>query len=116
MPRRPVSQPAVGDIDGDGAPEVVVVDAQELQALEWTGTEFVVKWSQAIVETGGSRTPPTTFDFDGDGAAEVLYRDMLRWFLLDGVSGTVIAAPSFESGTVMEVPVIADIDNAGLLT
>ncbi|HHH30041.1 MAG TPA: hypothetical protein ENK57_17085, partial [Polyangiaceae bacterium] len=52
--------PAIGDLDGDGRPEIVAKSAAGgLVAFEWTGTEFVRRWFSTRADgardmTGGS--------------------------------------------------------------
>jgi hypothetical protein len=53
------------------------------------------------------------FDFNGDGAAEVVYGDECYFRVYDGVSGDVQLAVPSVSRTVMENPVVADVDNDG---
>ena len=80
----------------------------EAFVLEWLGGEFFVKWSVPIIENGVAGA--SAFDFDGDGAAEIVYRDMERFFILDGRTGSIVSDIPFPSGTLYETPVIADID------
>jgi hypothetical protein len=58
-------------------------------------------------------TSSSVFDFNGDGAAEVAYADECYFRIYDGSTGAVdFAIPSL-SRTVLESPVVADVDNDG---
>jgi hypothetical protein len=60
---------AVADFDGDGAPEVVLVEAGRVRVRDGaTGA----KWSSALTLSGdGIGGPPTVADFDGDRHPEI---------------------------------------------
>lgn len=61
--------PAVGDLDGDGKPEVVVVGGGILRILEGLTGENDLP---ALTLPGnGAGGPPTIADFDGDGKPEI---------------------------------------------
>ena len=54
------------------------------------------------------------FDFEGDGAAEVVYADEHTLWIFDGATGAVkMQQDGHASGTLMEYPLIADVDNDG---
>ena len=54
------------------------------------------------------------FDFEGDGIAEVVYADEHTLWIFDGRDGTVLMEQTgHASGTLMEYPLIADVDNDG---
>jgi hypothetical protein len=74
---------SVFDFNGDGSAEVVYRDACWLRV----------------------------FDFNGDGSAEVVYRDACWLRVYDGKTGKVRFAQYITSGTGLELPVIADVDN-----
>jgi hypothetical protein len=103
--------PAVADLDADGAMEVLVSATSYLNAIETNGTR---KWRVAIDDSSSSAAGVSTFDFDGDGAAEVLHTDEHTLRVLSGTSGSSLYSnTSHESGTIREMPVVADVDRDG---
>lgn len=72
--------PAVGDLDGDGTPEIIGTDgAGGLYVRDVDGVEV---WSVRFADSGGG--PPTIADFDGDGAAEIGVAGRERYRVFDG--------------------------------
>ncbi len=67
----PSASPAIGDIDGDGRPEIVVVaeQGQQLLAFEHDGA---FKWRSATLETPVGAGAPFLVDLDGDGRQEIV--------------------------------------------
>lgn len=63
----PDGRAAVGDFDGDGRGDVVLVASSSLYLV---GTNGVVRWTVPL-PGGGNGGPPTVADFDNDGAPEI---------------------------------------------
>jgi len=105
-----VSPPAIGDIDGDGYPEIIVAGGNELYALNHDGTEA---WRANVTdETGASGA--SIFDFEADGMPEVVYIDEVQLVAYDGLTGEIrFQTDKHASPTMMEYPVIADVDADG---
>jgi hypothetical protein len=101
--------PTVGDVDGDGEPEIGVAGNNKYWIIEGDGS---VKWTQATFDSS-ENTGSTFFDFDGNGTTEVVYMDEQKLRVFDGASGTLIFQVANGSSTVYEFPVVADIDNDG---
>lgn len=70
-------------------------------------------WSRTVEDDSSKATSSSVFDFNGDGAAEVAYNDECYFRVYDGASGGIYLAIPSLSRTVMESPVIADVDNDG---
>lgn len=103
--------PTVADFDGDGLPEVGVADLSTYTVYDTDGTPM---WSNTTSDYSSSKTGSSVFDFEGDGAAEVVYADEHTLWIYDGATGAVkMAQEGHASGTLMEYPLIADVDNDG---
>lgn len=89
----PGGSPAVADLDRDGSPEVVVVQASTHSVLALHGRTGSTLWGAIEVNrvpatagpTGGG--PPTIADFDGDGAPDVATAGGYNYLVLRGATG-----------------------------
>jgi hypothetical protein len=116
--------PTVGDYDGDGVPDFGLASstsyyvyalkcAQNPKPADCTGTDPGVLWQRTTHDASSGGTGSSTFDFNGDGNAEVAYRDECWMRVYDGRNGKTLFAQAISSGTCLEYPVIADVDNDG---
>lgn len=70
-------------------------------------------WRRKTEDDSSKVTSSSVFDFNGDGAAEVVYGDECYFRVYDGRDGDIeLSVPSL-SRTVLENPVVADVDNDG---
>jgi len=100
--------PTLADFDGDGFPEIGVAFSSAYRVLDGDGTTL---WSQDTDDYSSGVTGSAVFDFEGDGAAEVVYADEHVLYIYDGATGTIeLAFEDHASGTLIEYPVIVDID------
>jgi hypothetical protein len=70
-------------------------------------------WARRTEDDSSRATSSSVFDFNGDGAAEVVYNDQCYFRVYGGATGSVYFAQPSLSRTVVENPVVADIDNDG---
>jgi len=107
---RVLTYPAMGDVNGDGIPEVVFgSDDHSVYALR--GSDGSVAWR--FQTDGPVRSSPTVADVNGDGVPEVVFgSDDSTVYALNGVDGTVIWALRCD-GPIRSVPAVGDIDCDG---
>ncbi|HET6585539.1 MAG TPA: VCBS repeat-containing protein [Nannocystaceae bacterium] len=108
--RRPA---AVHDLDGDGAPELVMGVDTELAAFGWDAgaQSFTRRWSAAIADPTGAACGGA-FAFLGDGRAQAMIADETELRVFDLGSGQL--APIVRTSmTIQELAVVADIDRDG---
>ncbi len=112
--------PTVADFNGDGVPDVgtaggigyVVFDGKKLVDSSVAGPSTIL-WSQPTHDCSSASTGSSVFDFDGDGKAEVVYSDEYYLRIYDGTNGNVLFQTCNTTATLIEYPVIADVDNDG---
>lgn len=120
---RMISRASVTDFDNDGELEIAVTTSLNFRVFELSsivkanGIPLLTTTAQANFTTtdqSGSTTC-TAFDFNYDGSKEIVYRDesALRIFNYDGAILTEVATSPCFSGTVIEYPIVADVDNDG---
>lgn len=123
--------PAVGDIDGDGLPEIVgLKDNHTLAAYKYVPARGCLREFWTMYHTDvSSQTSMTLFDFNVDGKQEIVYRDETSLRIINGsgkshVTGndTIqsgrrvaynLAAFQVSSITKSEYPVVADVNGDG---
>ncbi|MFT7520501.1 MAG: hypothetical protein ACI9MC_002650 [Kiritimatiellia bacterium] len=105
-----VSAAAIADLDGDDKPEIVVAGGSAIYALRADGSTL---WSSPVTDESGA-SGASIFDFEGDGQLEVVYFDEVQMIAYDGATGAVkFLSTEHNSGTMMDYPVIADVDGDG---
>jgi hypothetical protein len=103
--------PTVADFDGDGAPEVGIAGRGAYVVFDDDGS---VLWKKPVVDVSSGITGSSVYDFEGDGVADVVYADETTLWVFSGGDGAVkLAYKNHSSGTALEYPVIADVDNDG---
>ena len=102
--------PVVADIDGDGQPEIGVGGYDYYVAFEANGS---IKWMADIRDYSSRAAGSSAFDFDEDGSFEIVYSDERYHRIFRGMDGVVLFEAPGHSGTLMEQPIIVDVDNDG---
>ena len=111
------SIPMIADIDGDNLLEMVIqcrVSGNKIRAYKYnpTSSSFTMIWDFEVDEDSYSNGA-TTFDFNHDNEMEILISDQSHIKIVEGATGTTITQLSFGECTVMQYPIIADIDADG---
>ncbi len=103
----------IGNVDDDCTPEIGIAFAFELKMYKYNGTSNLqLLYSLPTTDESGV-TGITMFDFNQDGKNELVYRDETDLRILEGSTGKTISSYPVNSGTGLESPIIADIDNDG---
>lgn len=99
--------PTIADMTGDGQPEIGVAGARTYTVFTADGS---ILWSVPTQDASSNITGSSVFDFEGDGQAEVVYADEFFLRIYRGRDGATLFATPNSSGTIHELPVLADID------
>lgn len=103
---------AVHDFDGDGIADLNASACQSYGVMKMKPTGFTLNWSVPVNDTSGLASS-TAFDFLGRGIADAVYGDQVSLLVLDGKTGAQELKSGRSSGTLIEYPVVADVDNDG---
>ncbi len=116
------SLPFVGDMDGDGYPEIALLGNLVLNSYKFDPVtkQLSLFWSLTSTDKSSSTTL-SLFDFDQSGNAKLVYRDESTLRIIDGradadlpPSGRIVKTFSpVTSTTVNEYPIIADVNKDG---
>lgn len=102
--------PLIADMDGDGMPEIGVAGRSNYVVFEHDGS---LKWQTSTQDFSSAATSSTAFDFDGDGRYEIVYADEVYLRILDGTDGSTLFITPNSSGTLIEHPIVVDVDGDG---
>ena len=98
----------IHDFDGDGDPEFGVSAVDQYGVFE---PDMTWHWLASVIDMTGIASG-TAFDFLGDGGAEAMYGDEQFFYVFDESGGTLVQQGR-SSRTLIEYPVVADVDNDG---
>jgi len=101
----------IHDFDGDGKADIATGSCSDYSVYKVTGTA-IPSWTAAVSDMSGLATG-TAFDFLGDGVADAIYADEHNAYVFEGKSGAVELTTPRGSGTLVEYPVVVDVDNDG---
>jgi hypothetical protein len=112
--------PTIADFNGDFSPDValagsiayVIFDGKKLVDPTVASTATLL-WQNPTQDCSSAATGSSVFDFNGDGKAEAVYSDEIELRVYDGTTGNVLWQTCNTTGTLIEYPVIADVDNDG---
>ena len=107
-----VGIPTLGDVDGDGVPEIAVVSGTELRLYGWSAgppESLVSRFAYPIEDCSSGSLSAAFADLTGDGLPEVLLRDERSLWILRA-DGSVLQRLDSSSGTYRESVVAADVD------
>ncbi len=105
--------PTIADFDADGLPEIASANGDAYSVFEYAlipMPTLTVKWQSTTQDLSSNRTGSSVFDFQGDGAAEVVYNDECYFRIYDGKDGTELFKQANSSATILEYPVVVDVD------
>jgi hypothetical protein len=116
--------PAVGDVNGDGENEIVLVtagtgDNRFIRCYKYNGMPtLTAPWSAIAHNDDSGSTGLTLFDLDSDGSVEIIHRDNTGLRVIDGKNSSSYPGRNKStypnlSGTGAEYPVVADVDGDG---
>jgi hypothetical protein len=101
---------AVHDFDGDGIADLVASACLNYGVVKVLPDTLQLMWSVPVDDLSGLASS-TAFDFLGRGIANAVYGDMESLVVLDGKTGAQDLKTPRSSGTLIEYPVVADVDN-----
>ncbi|MCK4272124.1 VCBS repeat-containing protein [bacterium] len=107
------SSPVLGDIDGDGYLEVVVVGTDEIWAWNYNGSP-VSNFPIPLKDTGTMKSSPILGDVDGDGQVDIVVGTPAGLLVAHDRFGDPLQGwPLACAGAVNSSPTLADIDGDG---
>jgi hypothetical protein len=102
----------IHDFNGDGKPEFATGSCTDYSVYEISAVGPKPLWTASVSDLSGLATG-TGFDFLGRGYADAIYADETLAYAFNGRTGAREMTTPRQSGTLIEYPVVADVDNDG---
>jgi predicted outer membrane repeat protein len=113
------SIPLIADVNNNGKLDIVIMcdktsSDDDIQAYEYNSAtrQFSYLWGIDPDENSYSNSV-TLFDFNFDGSNEMLISDQSKVRIFNGNDASLIASFDITQNTIMQYPVIADVDGDG---
>lgn len=104
-----IGQPTIANFDGDFRLEIAFATQTSIVVLDDYLANSALIWRHTTND-GSGYPGASAFDFDGDDQAELIFRDEDSLFIFDGASGDVLFKKTCRGVTIIEKPLVADID------
>lgn len=101
---------AIGNLDADPFPEIVVVNFGKIWVLEHDGT---IKWGPVSIPGGGNGGPPTIADMNGDGVPEIGVAGAIRYVVLRADGSILWQSPTQDQSSSSTGSSVFDFDGDG---
>jgi hypothetical protein len=101
---------AIGNLDADPFPEIVVVNNGRVWVLEHDGT---IKWGPVAIPGGGFGGPPTIADMDGDGVPEIGVAGASRYVVFRADGSILWTSPTSDFSSSSTGSSVFDFDGDG---
>jgi hypothetical protein len=105
----------IGIVDESDTPVILVQRPNKMFAYQYDGSlSLAEKWNISTEDNSGT-TGITLYDLNNDNINELILRDEKSLKLIDGsgTTPTLISETQCVSPTILEYPIVADIDNTG---
>ena len=113
----PAATPAVGDVDGDGAPEILAVSYDSMYLLALDGTALP-GWPRQIPAANFSYQSPALADLDGDGDLEIVigaHKDAAGCYVFHHDGTSLPGWPKMLGTWSFCPPTVTDLEGDGVL-
>lgn len=100
---------AIGDVDGDQLPDLVLVAAPRLMVLDNT---LNLKWERSVPDLT-SLSIPVLFDLGHSGSRQIIVQGDQALYILDGASGATLSDFPCHATLHLSSPILADCNMDG---
>ena len=103
--------PFIGNVDADCYPEIGIAFSKKIILYKYTGQLDLEELYTIPTSDLSGGTGITMFDFNQDNKNELVYRDETDLMIINGLDGKILTKFPLKSGTIMEYPIVVDIDD-----